>query len=254
MIIDTHMHIGPMAKQYVCDYSVERLVEWMDEAGITKCINPNVWGLTAGEYEYAFAYGHQTWEDTDHRIYAYHVYDPRRSEECLKLMEQYRKDPAYVGIKIHPADHKTAPEDESYRPMWDFAREHHLPVMAHTWDLTPNPKQVYAIPTRFEKYIAEYQDVTVTLGHSGGRPGGMRLAAEMGKKYKNMYFDTAGDIWPNGFLEFMVSQVGADHMLFSSDYAMMDFRLMKGVVIGADLTEEEKECIFYKNAQRIYHI
>ena len=66
--------------------------------------------------------------------------------------------------------------------------------------------------------------------------------------------DIAGDIWPNGFLEFMARAIGAERILFGSDYTMMDQELMLGVVVGASLSIPEKENILYNNAKALFRL
>ena len=46
--------------------------------------------------------------------------------------------------------------------------------------------------------------------------------------------------------------VGADHVLYGSDYTMIDQRPMLGVVYGAALPNIDKEKILYHTAARIY--
>ena len=197
--------------------------------------------------------GSRLYQESGGRILSYHYYDPRRQDLSLSLMEQYLEDPAYVGIKIHPSWTFTPADDESYRPVWEFAASHGLPLLSHTWDLSAtNPKQAYSFPARFEKYVREYPGVAFIIAHSGGRPGGIRAAVELGRKYGNVLFDIAGDIWPNGFLEYVAGAVGAERILYGSDYTMMDQQMMLGVVLGSDLPEADLECILYRNAQRVF--
>lgn len=252
MIIDSHIHVGPMARQYVRDYSIEGLLARMDRLDIARSISCNTYTLCEVDLEYGAEYGSRLYQETGGRILSYHYYTPEHREKSLDVMEKYVEDPAYVGIKIHPAFVMIPAEDESFRPAWEFAKAHGLPIISHTWDITSNPKQIYAFPDRFEKFIREYPEVKFIMAHSGGRPGGIRAAARLGKKYKNVLFDIAGDIWCNGTLEYLTEQVGAERILYGSDYNMMDQQMMLGVVLGSKLTAKEKECILCHNARRLF--
>lgn len=255
MIIDSHIHVGPMARQYVRDYSITALLKRMDSLGIQQAISTNTYALDETDLAFGAAYGSQLYQETNGRILSYHYYHPGKQEQSLTLMEQYCADPAYVGIKIHPSWTLVPADDERYRPAWEFASAHHLPLLSHTWDLSPtNPKQAYAFPTRFQRFVQAYPDVQFIVAHSGGRPGGIRAAVELGKQFDNVLFDIAGDIWPNGFLEYLCCQVGADRVLFGSDYTMMDQQMMLGVVLGAKISTADKERILYQNAQRVFRL
>ena len=199
--------------------------------------------------------GSDLYRRSNGRIRSYHYYHPGKQAQSLAAMDRYVDDPAYVGIKIHPSWALTSADDERWRPVWEYAAAHRLPILAHTWDLSPtNPKQAYAFPARFEKFVREYPGVKLILAHSGGRCGGIRAAAALGQKYPNVYVDIAGDIWPNGFLEFMAHAIGAERILFGSDYTMMDQELMLGVVVGASLSIPEKENILYNNAKALFRL
>lgn len=255
MIIDSHIHVGPMARQYVRDYSLSALLKRMDSLEITQAISTNTFALDEEDLEYGAAFGSRLYRESGGRILSYHYYHPGKQALSLHVMERYLDDPAYVGIKIHPSWTYTPADDESYRPVWEFAAHHQLPILSHTWDLSPtNPKQAFAFPSRFEPFVREYPDVQLILAHCGGRLNGIRAAVELGKAYPNVLFDIAGDIWPNGFLEYAASQVGTGRILYGSDYTMMDQQIMLGVVIGAGLPASEKEKILYANAKRVFRL
>ena len=143
MIIDSHIHVGPMARQYVRDYSIEGLLAQMDRLGIDRSVSCNTYTLCEGDLEYGAEYGSRLYQETGGRILSYHYYTPKCQARSLNVMEKYVEDPAYVGIKIHPAFVMTPAEDESFRPVWEFAKAHGLPIISHTWDITS--------PTRYSK-------------------------------------------------------------------------------------------------------
>ena len=255
MIIDAHIHVGPMARQYVQDYSLETLLNKMDKLSIEQAISTNTYVLDHLDFAYGAQLGSDLYRRSSGRIRSYHYYHPGKQAQSLAAMDRYVDDPAYVGIKIHPSWAWTSADDERWRPVWEYAAAHKLPILAHTWDLSPtNPKQAYAFPARFEKFVREYPSVKLILAHSGGRCGGIRAAAALGQKYPNVYVDIAGDIWPNGFLEFIARAIGAERILFGSDYTMMDQELMLGVVVGASLSIPEKENILYNNAKALFRL
>ena len=170
-------------------------------------------------------------------------------------MKAYIKEPAFKGIKIHPSFAYTYADDEVYRPVWEFAAKHDLPIISHTWELSSyNEAQKYSVPNRFEKYIEVYSNVPLIMAHSGGRYRAIIEAAQLGKRYQNVYYDTAGDIYANGFLEYLVEQVGASRIFFGSDCTMMDQRTMLGIVFGADISLEDKEKILFKNANEFFKL
>ncbi len=194
------------------------------------------------------------YEDSNGRILSYFVYDPRIAEVDLKTIEKYADDDAFVGIKIHPSGYNVSADDEGYRAVWEIAKELNLPIMAHTWALTSNPNQKYATPDKFVKYLEEYPEVNFIYGHSGGRTAGIIEAVEIGKAHKNAYYDMAGDVYNRRFVEYIVKNLAADRLMAASDMHWFDFSVPMGMVLGADITTEEKALILGGNAQRIFNI
>ena len=251
-IIDAHMHMGPDPGRMVPDYSAESIVKLMDHLGIEKAISANCLSLS-DQFEAGLADDFRANEASGGRIYSFFGYGPKYIEESLACIRAHKDDKRCVGIKLHPAGSRTKCDDESFRPAWEIARELGLPIMSHTWDVsTYNPKQIYAVAYMFEKWLAEYPDVTFVFGHCGGRYNGIKQAIELGKRYPNAHYDITGDIWLNGFLEELVDGVGADRIVYGSDCTMIEQRPMLGVVYGANISNLDREKILYHTAQRIY--
>ena len=73
----------------------------------------------------------------------------------------------------------------------------------------------------------------------------------------NVYFEMShAQPWGKAQLECAVKALGADHILFGSSYPVRPMWLLEGAdfVRGLDITEEDKELILHKNAERLYHL
>ncbi|MBE6929112.1 MAG: hypothetical protein E7463_02430 [Ruminococcaceae bacterium] len=254
-IIDGHFHIGAEAARWVDDVTWQSALALMDRLDIERAISANllIFPYNGCRMEEGLAIDADIYEKSGHRIYTYFGYHPGCIEKSLKVIYDHAADPQCVGIKIHPNNSRVFADDESFRPVWEAARELNLPIMSHTWDTsTYNPGQKYAFTGLFEKYIREYPDVTFIFGHSGGRYNGIRTAVDIGMRYPNACFDIGGDIWPNGFLEELVEKIGADRILYGSDYTMIEQRPMLGVVFGSSISNLDKEKILRHTAARIF--
>ena len=82
------------------------------------------------------------------------------------------------------------------------------------------------------------------------------LEAVMEMNLDNVYIDTAHYlmyIYP-GVMEKMYAIAGADHIVFGTDAPLqgpMQMRFAAGVIEAMDIPQEDKDKIFYKNAQKI---
>lgn len=256
MIIDTHVHLGT-SSVYTFDFSLDYFLKTRDRYGIDMAINTP--GCAIGSASYKNFDMHldecfEAFEKSGGRIVNYFFYSPNHVDQSLRLIEDNIKSKVMVGIKIHPSDNSVYADDERYRPAFEIAKKYGLPIMSHTWSLTSNPKQKFAVPERFETFIREFPEVTFIFGHSGGRVSGIKTAVALGEKYKNAHFDIAGDILDRRLVEYIVSRVGADRLLFASDNTWFDPSVQMGQILGSGYTLEEKELMLGGNAQRIFKL
>ncbi len=258
MIIDSHTHFGSYMGMLMFELSVEDYLKNMERTGCDYMVQSLYTGIFRDvNEEYHELYGKTCKELNDAsggKIKSYFVFDPRVEAIDLATIEKYADDPTFVAIKIHPSDHGVSADDERYREIWKVASQLNLPIMSHTWALTSNPKQKFSTPDKFVKFLEEFPEVPFIFGHSGGRLAGIIDAIEIGKTHKNAYYDMAGDVYNRHFVEYVTENVGADRLLAASDLNWFDFSVQIGMVLGADITTEEKELILGGNAARLFNI
>jgi predicted TIM-barrel fold metal-dependent hydrolase len=63
-----------------------------------------------------------------------------------------------------------------------------------------------------------------------------------------VYLDTSGSVIDEGMIEIAVREFGAERLLFGTDMTMEGG---VGKIFGADITEEQREMIFWKNMKGI---
>ncbi len=258
MIVDAHTHYQVVGWMFMFGRSDEEMVAHNDKIGCDVAVSATGRALDRipDRYSHEFYddYALKIYEKSGGKVVNFFVFDPRMAELDLAMIEKYHDNPAFVGIKIHPSDHGVWATDERYRACWEAAKKYDLPIMSHTWALTSNPKQKYATPEQFVQFIDEYPEVKFIYGHSGGRVSGIKEAVEIGKTRDNVYYDIAGDIYNRHLVEFIAKNVGADKLMIGSDQPWFELDVPVGMVLGADLTSEEKELILGGNAARIFKL
>lgn len=256
MIIDSHTHFSTPGVM-ILDPSMECTLDTLDRFGIDAMISGYSPAMGSKGFSWKDGYVdvcYDFYKRSNGRIYNYFIYNPHFSDFFLGEIEKHHNDEFMKGIKIHPSSNNVWADDEAYRPMFELADKYNLPVMSHTWALTSNPNQKYAVPELFEKWLKEFPKVNFIFGHSGGRIAGIKKAMELGEKYKNAHFDISGDVLDRRLVEIMVERVGADKILFGSDNAWFDPSVQMGMVLGANISIKEKELILGDNAARIFGI
>jgi predicted TIM-barrel fold metal-dependent hydrolase len=230
------------------------MLDLMDSLGIDRSMQVPTAGLM-GCFEEAFEVGESAYELSDGRLVYSLSYDPHYGDECLGWFAVALSRPGFVGIKIHPSLHQTWPEDPRYEPAWQFAAEHDLPILTHSWAVSGyNPVQKYSTPDLFAPMLERYPSVPLVLGHAGGRYHGHLTAVELVKSHPNAYVDTSGDCYAFGFIEWLVKQIGAQRILFGSDLNWIDPRSHLGRIYDAEITLQEKELILGRNASSLYRL
>lgn len=250
MVIDSHIHTGKV--EYFPSFC-EITIAALDKNEIDYAINAPMTALMHGELDTYIEESRERFITSEERIYSYFIFDPRNVKKSISLIEKHVDHKCFIGIKIHPSEHGVNCASTLYRPAWEAAKAYHLPMLTHTWTASAtNPKQEYSLPHAFANYLAEFPEVFMIFGHSGGRPEGIREAAAMGKQFKNLYYDTAGDVYSEGFISYMVRMVGAERLLFGSDMNWFEPSSQMGAILGAELSQTQREKILGENARLLF--
>ena len=98
--------------------------------------------------------------------------------------------------------------------------------------------------------VDKYPDMKLILAHFGtGR--GYYVPIIQRAKHQNVYADTSGSASSkNNVIEYTVQQVGSEKILFGTDSYSCAFQ--RGRIDYADISEQDKENILYKNAMRLF--
>jgi predicted TIM-barrel fold metal-dependent hydrolase len=175
-----------------------------------------------------------------------------REELDIVLSELERiKALGLYGIKLHPDYQTFFPDDENIFPVYEKCSELGLPIMFHAGFDPISPKLTYATPDRLRRLIDNFPKLVAIFAHMGGE----YYWDEVEKLLcgKNCYLDTSYCIvdMENSQAERMIKNHGSEHMLFGSDFPWKEPCAIINKIRTLNLTEDELENIFYKNAQHL---
>lgn len=251
MIIDAHCHLGRSPQFHFPDASLRTMLAMMDRLHIDRAICCHL-GMLQGAWELGFEESLAAFRESAGRICCYAAYDPT-APDSLQRVVQCLDHEAFVGVKIHPSLHDCSADDERYDAIWQLAARRRLPMLTHSWDVSAqNAAQKLSFPSLFETYVARYPEVTLILGHAGGRYRGHIAAAQLARRFPNVLLDTAGDCYTLGFIEYLVEQIGAGRVLFGSDLTWLDPRTQLGMILDADIAAAAKQQILGLNAAELF--
>lgn len=154
------------------------------------------------------------------------------------------------GVKLHPDYQKTFIDEERIVRIIDYAASIGLIVLIHAGVDIGLPDPVHCPPDRAANMLnrIDRNDAKIVLAHTGGYEQWDEVEEYL--TGRNVWFDLSfsfGRISDEQFIR-IVSNHGADRILFATDSPWDDQGLTYNHLMKLDFTEEERERILYRNA------
>jgi predicted TIM-barrel fold metal-dependent hydrolase len=143
-------------------------------------------------------------------------------------------------------------------PLVEVLRKHQLILLTHASEPVGHdyPGKGGITPDILYPFITSFPDLTIVCAHWGGGLPFYALMPEVRQAMSNVYFDTAASpfLYSPQVYNQVIQLVGADKILFGSDYPLLTQRRLLEEIKELDLPEETKEIILSGNAQRLLDI
>ena len=248
-IYDMHGHMGVWHSIYFPRADAADMIRTMDECGVRMLLFSHHMALFAPDLGNTLAVeAVQRYPD---RLRAYCAVNPNYPELLdadLAALEAESRPPlipkVYVGFKFLADYHGIALSDERYRPAWQYADEHELLVLAHTWGGSP-----FDGPMVVRTMAEAYPRVKLLLGHSCH--GEWDAAVQLAHDFANIYLELTAVFDDRGVLEKLVREAGSDRLLFGTDLPWFDPHHAIGALLSADISDEDRHNICHRNAERL---
>jgi uncharacterized protein len=168
------------------------------------------------------------------------------------------------GLKLYPGYEPFYVHDPRMRVVYELAGEFNAPVMIHTGDTyDPKGKVKYSHPIEVDEVAVDFRDVNFVICHLGNP--WITDAMEVIYKNPNVVGDISGFTlgqFEERFERFMLQQVNEvvafagdpSKLLYGTDWPICDMGSYIRFVNNLNLTEEENDQIFWRNAARLFHI
>lgn len=243
-IFDVHAHIGPWHNFYTPAPTPEAIVSVMDRCGIAATAVSATLAIAAdaaaGNAEVAALVRQQP-----KRFAGYAVFNPFQAgsaEDVAQLLAQ----PGMVGIKIHPDVQAYAVGGPLYAPAFELAARHGVPVLTHTFVDSP-----FCDPLHFAAVAAQWPGVNILLGHAGVTGEGHRRAIAVAQQHPNVYLELCGSYTTGQWIGQMVAALGAERVLYGSDFPFIELRYGLGRVVFSGLAADDLRLVLGGNARRL---
>lgn len=187
-------------------------------------------------------------KDND-RLMQWVIVNPLIPETFVQAEEMLR-DNKCVGIKIHPEEHCYRITEYGEK-IFKFAAQAAAIIETHSGEGN-------SLPEDFIPFANAYPNVKLILSHLGcnidGDPSHQVRAVQQAK-HDNVYTDTSSSssIMSN-LIEWAVKQIGADKILFGTDFPCYFMPMQRARIDYAQLDDKEKKKILYGNAVKLLNL
>lgn len=240
MIIDIHAHIwgGDMlektkenVREGIRRGNIDRvyvsgLKSYMSDADEVHALN---------QYVYDFMQ-----EDPEHIGGA--VYVNPAMDNTMDEIKRACEERGFEMIKLWVA---TYADEPCVDPVMEYAEANGLPVLFHSFHKAFGQVAHESTGIHIANIARRHPKAKILMAHFGGNAyNGIPAIRDL----PNVWCDQSGTIYSGDTLNYAVEYLGAERILFGTDNATV---VNIGQVYGADITPEQRELIFYKNAQKL---
>ena len=157
------------------------------------------------------------------------------------------------GVKAVPFLQSFYPDDPRCDRLYEAVAERGMLLLLHAGKVPEDLPEFFGTPDRFARMAKRHPDLVVVLAHLGGWEMWSAVREHLIPAEENVYFDTAY-ISPSLSSEEaadLIRDIGADRVLFGTDYPWTDQAEEIEFIEGMDLSDREKRMILSQNARRL---
>ncbi len=238
---------------------VEQLIGSMDEAGVEKAVACGFpWSdsaLCAAGNDYILE-GMRRFPE---RIIGFGCIQPNDGDEAIEEAERcISLGMKGIGELASYARDIRLFDVESLRPICEILKKADLPLMIHTTEMVghPYPGKGNTTLKSIYDFIRAFPGVRIILAHWGGGFFFYELMPEVAKAAEKIWYDTAASpfLYRREIYSVAATIVGADKILFGSDYPLICPGRYMEEMEDSGLGEEEKRKILGQNIKDLLNL
>lgn len=179
------------------------------------------------------------------RAFGFVYLNPKHPQASLDELDRCVREGPMVGVKLWVAMRCNAP---ALDPIVERATELQAPILQHTWSKITGNLPGESTAADLAELAARHPRATFLCGHSGGD---WELGLRAIRSCANVHADLGGGDPAAGFTEMAVRELGADRVVFGSDFGGRSFASQLAKVYGADLPASTRQRILRDNLRRL---
>jgi len=242
VVIDIHGHIWGQD----VPGSKARLLEAIDRYGIDRIYLSGLRSLRPDEEEVDFLNGavFDFMKEVPDRIGGAVCCNPANGN-TLDVIRRGIEDRGFELIKLWAS---VTVDDPLADPVLDYAERTGVPVLVHAIRDSVRQPEGCTTGAHVANAARRHPGTKLLMAHFGGSAyHGIPAVRDC----PNVWCDMSGPSFHGEELDYAVEQLGAERVLFGTDMPGASYITNFAQVLAAELTEPERQLIFYKNAQKL---
>lgn len=239
-IIDVHAHTGRwLFHTRITDRDILPMLEHFNiEKAVFSSGTAVMYDLSYGNEEnYRFI-------KNDNRCYGYVFVNPNHLKESEEELKKYLGKEKIMGVKMHPAIFNHPVNSEANKELLKIIDSYGLIILIHT------EHSDVARPSRILEIAREFPNNKYIIAHMGC--AWWKEAVETASKSDNIYTEIVSSYTVYDQIQYACNILGAERVLFGSDLTLLDPSLSIGAVMSSEVSDEDKDKIFYENAMNLF--
>ena len=157
------------------------------------------------------------------------------------------------GVQAVPFRQSFYPDDPRCDRLYQAVADRGMVLLLHAGKVPEDLPEFFGTPDRFARMAERHPDLVVVLAHLGGWEMWSGVREYLIPAAENVYFDTAyiSPSLTSAEACDLIVEIGADRVLFGTDYPWTDQAEEICFVEGMDLSGREKRMILSENAERL---
>lgn len=247
MIIDCHVHLGKL-QTFHTEGAIEELICVADKHGIDKLFCTDAMALFYDSFEGNKRLARFMRKYPQHLLGYCTISSARYGQEAVDEVRRCVEEYGMQGLKIYsfsqPGTHRPflSVDDPWMDPILEKAVDYGIPVLAHA-----NPMECASLCKRFPELI-------LIMAHSGNTlhaSGDWHRAIAAAKENPHLLLDTSTSSTDIDFIETAVEELGAEKILYGSDWPIFSMSFALARVQEADILDMAKTMMLGDNLERI---
>jgi hypothetical protein len=179
------------------------------------------------------------------RVFGFVYLNPKHLAESLKELDRSVRDGPMVGVKLWVAIRCNDPRLD---PIVRRAAELKVPIFQHTYFRAGGNLPGESTPADLAELARRHPEASLICGHGGNDwERGFRAI----RAAKNVSTDLSGCDPAAGMVEMAVRELGAERVMYGSDFPGRGFASQLAKVYAADIPEVSRRLILGENLRRM---